>query len=554
MRNVRAGLALSLALVAGLSTVTSAEETRQEVAGKVFDRGGRWRFWFGDGYRKAWTTPVELPVLDLHTEAGGLKPLREVGALETVGLALAGANGSSFTFRKLMKQPERTIPKDWLGSEIEVIVHDQTAAAHPAATAIVGSLARSVGIPFYASRVMVMPDDPLLGKFRESFANTVGTFDEYPMPGYQGLTQIISTDDLWKKWLEGGPENRVDSRAFVKARLFDTVVGNWDRHQGQWRWARFPDKPLWVPMPEDADQALTRYEGVVIDAGRTMIPRFMRYSGEYPGRLEGLTANNADVTRWFPAEVEWPVWEEVARELTAQMTDAAIDEAMHQMPAKWYAIDGAEMTKELKQRRDGLQAFARKFYLHLADRVEVRGTDRDDLATIEHFADGSLDVTLAPSNADGSAGATYYHRRFSPKETKEVRVYLYGGNDHLVTSGPKKGDITLRVLGGKGNDVLDDSKSGGADIRDSEGNEQLRARDRARAWKEARGRTPRPRPTGPGSSRAPTATGRRRCSRPIGNRTRPSSWGAASRARAGASASTRGRTCRAPTSSFPPAT
>ena len=140
------------------------------------------------------------------------------------------------------------------------------------------------------------------------------------------------------------------------------------------------------------------------------------------------------------------------------------------MPAKWYAIDGAVMTKELKQRRDGLQAFARRFYLHLADRVEVRGTDRDDLATIQHLADGSLDVTLAPLSADGSAGASYYHRRFSPKETKEVRVYLYAGNDHLVTSGPKKGDITLRVLGGRGNDALDDSKSGGADIRDSEGN------------------------------------------------------------------------------------
>ena len=44
------------------------------VAGKEFDRGGKWRYWFGDGYRKAWTTPVVLPVLDLSTEAGGLSP------------------------------------------------------------------------------------------------------------------------------------------------------------------------------------------------------------------------------------------------------------------------------------------------------------------------------------------------------------------------------------------------------------------------------------------------------------------------------------------------
>ena len=93
----------------------------------------------------------------------------------------------------------------------------------------------------------------------------------------------------------------------------------------------------------------------------------MRYSGEYPKRIEGLTTNNYDVTRWLLADVEWPVYEEVARELAAQMTDAVIDEAMHQMPPEWYAIDGAQMTKDLRQRRDGIVAYSRKFYLHLAD-------------------------------------------------------------------------------------------------------------------------------------------------------------------------------------------
>ena len=164
----------------------------------------------------------------------------------------------------------------------------------------------------------------------------------------------MSSFDLWQKWREGGPENRVDSRAFLKARLFDLVVGNWDRHQGQWRWARIPGRPLWVPLPEDADQAFTRYEGKAMGAVRSVVPRFMRYSGEYPKRIEGLTTNNYDVTRWLLADVEWPVYEEVARELAAQMTDAAIDEAMHQMPPEWYAIDGAQMTKDLRQRRDGI--------------------------------------------------------------------------------------------------------------------------------------------------------------------------------------------------------
>jgi hypothetical protein len=444
-------------------------ETRTIVAGPEFDRSGKWRYWFGDGYRKAWTTPAALPVLDLATEAGGLTPLRQVGGFQTEGLAMKGANSRGYTFRKLEKHPERVLPKEWQDSELRAIAIDQTAAAHPAATAIVGSLAQSVGILFYGSRLAVMPDDPALGKFRQTFGGTVGTFDEYPTPGYRGITEVVSTFDLWKKWREGGPENRVDSRAFLKARLFDLVVGNWDRHQAQWRWARIPGQPRWEPLPEDADQAFTRYEGKAMGFVRSVVPRFMRYSGRYPKRIEGLTTNNYDVTRWLLADVEWPTFEEVARELAAQMTDAAIDEAIHQMPPEWYAIDGAQMTKDLRERRDGIVGYARKFYLHLADRVDVRGSDRDDLASVVHADDGSLQLTLAPLNADGTGGTPYYERRFSPKETQEIRLYLLGGNDRVVASGPRQGGIHVRVLGGAGNDVVDDAQSGGLDVQDAQG-------------------------------------------------------------------------------------
>ena len=467
-RKLRAGFAISLTLVTGLSTAVSAE-TRKVVAGEVFDRGGKWRFWFGDGYRKAWTTPVDVPVLDLKAEAGGLTPLRQIGGFQTEGLAMKGADGRGYTFRKLEKHPERVLPKEWQDSELRAVAIDQTSAAHPASTVIIGALAQSVGILFYGSRLAVMPDDPALGEFRKTFGGTVGTLDEYITPGYKGITQIVSSFELWKKWREGGAENRVDSRAFLKARLFDLVVGNWDRHQAQWRWARIPGQPLWVPLPEDADQAFTRYEGKAIGAARTVIPRFMRYSGEYPKRIEGLTTNNYDVTRWLLADVEWPAFQETAGELKAQMTDAAIDEAMRRMPPEWYAVDGAQMTKDLRQRRDGIVEYARKFYLHLTDRVDVRGSDGADLASVRHLEDGALQLTLSPLGADGSAGAAYYQRRFSPKETEEIRLYLLGGNDRLVTTGVRKGGIQLRVLGGAGDDTLDDSQSGGADIQDAQG-------------------------------------------------------------------------------------
>jgi hypothetical protein len=500
---------VSCLLAACLFTGASlaASDTQTIVAGKEFDRGGKWRYWFGNGYRKAWTTPAALPVLDLSTEAGGLVPLRQIGGFQTEGLAMKGADGRGYTFRKLQKHPERVLPKEWQDSELKAIAVDQTAAAHPAATAIVGSLARAVGIRFYGSRLAVMPDDPALGEFRKTFGGTVGTFDEYITPGYDGITEIVSSFELWTRWREGGPENRVDSRAFLKARLFDLVVGNWDRHQGQWRWARVPGQTRWEPLPEDADQAFTRYGGRAIAAARNVVPRFMRYEGEYPKRIEGLTTNNYDVTRWLLADVEWPVFEEVARELAAQMTDAVIDEAMRQMPPEWYALDGAQMTRDLRQRRDGIVGYARKFYLHLADRVDVRGSDQADLARVQHEADGSLELTLSPLGADGAAGAPYYTRRFSPKETQEIRLYMLGGNDRVVASGPRKGGIHVRVLGGAGSDTVDDSQTGGSTSRTAAATTWSSA-GRERRSGRASGRTPGPRRTGPGSSRATTATGR----------------------------------------------
>jgi hypothetical protein len=464
-----AGAGVAWAEEAGRGSADAGPETRTVVAGKEFDRGGKWRFWFGEGYRKAWATPVQLPVLDLATERGGLTPLRQVGGFQTEGLALRGGDGHGYTFRKLEKHPERVLPKEWQDSELRAVAVDQTSAAHPAATVIVGSLARSVGIPFYASRLAVMPDDPALGQFRETFGGAVGTFDEYLGPGTRGITEVLSTFELWAKWKEDGAKNRVDTRAFLKARLFDLVVGNWDRHQGQWRWARLSDPSVWVPLPEDADQAFTRYEGKAMGAVRKVVPRFMRYSGEYPGRIEGLTTNNYDVTRWLLAGLEWPVFEEVARELAGQMTDAVVDEAMRQMPPEWYAVDGEQMTKDLRQRRDGIVAYAREFYEHLASPVDVRGTDQADLAAVQHLGDGTVRLTLAPLGPNGAGGAPYYDRRFSPKETREIRLYLLGGDDQVVATGANRGGIHLRVLAGDGNDTVDDSQSGGLHVQDPHG-------------------------------------------------------------------------------------
>lgn len=442
-------------------------ETRRVVAGAQYAAGGFHQYWFGKGYRDLWTTPVDLTVLDLRAEAGGLTVVRQVGGMETPGLAFRGADGRAYTFRNLIKEPERILPPEWRDTVPAAIFRDQMSAGHPAAAPIFSHVARSVGLIYEESRLVVMPDDPALGPFRRTFGNQVGTFDTYPLPGSDGITEIVSSKDLWGKWLEG-PQNRVDSRQFLKARLLDLATGNWDRHRNQWRWARVQGRASWQPVPEDPDQCFSRYGGVAVGVVRKLQPKLMEYTGEYPGRIEGLTYNNGDVNRWLLSDLEWPVYEEVARELQSQLTDALIDEALRRAPPEWYEMRGAEMAAAFRKRRDGILAYARTFYLHLADRVDVRGSNTDDVARVTREADGALLVALSALGAGGAEGDPYFRRRFVPAETREVRIYLHGGNDRLVKTG-EGGDITVRVLGGPGDDALDDSSSGRADLRDSEG-------------------------------------------------------------------------------------
>ena len=270
-----------------LASAAGAQETKVVAVGPQYAAGGAQRFWFGEGYRDLWTTPVELPVLDLKTTAGGLTPVRVVGQAQSVGLAMRGADGKAYTFRSLHKHPERMLPEMWRDRWPAKIAQDQTSGTHPGAALVQAALAEAAGVPFTNPRIVIMPDDPALGEFRKQFANEIGTFDEFPLagpdktPGYMGATEIVSSEEMWNRWLQG-PENRVDSRALLRARVVDLWTDNYDRHRGQWRWMSIPGTPLWQPVPEDPDFVLVRHDGVIGAGIRARVPDFLAFSAEVP--------------------------------------------------------------------------------------------------------------------------------------------------------------------------------------------------------------------------------------------------------------------------------
>lgn len=139
-RDKKQAIVLPLVLVISsllLSWTTSAKETRTVIAGKHYKASIFHQFWLGKDYRDLWTTPIELEVLDLHSFAGGLRPVMQVGSMQTLGLALKGADGRDYTFRSIDKDPTRFLPESFMGTLTARVVQDQTAAIHPAGAVIV---------------------------------------------------------------------------------------------------------------------------------------------------------------------------------------------------------------------------------------------------------------------------------------------------------------------------------------------------------------------------------------------------------------------------------
>jgi hypothetical protein len=442
--------------------------------GPAYDASGLHRFFFGDHYRDLWTTPIRVELLDLHHFAGGLTPLKRGGGQQTRSLRFNGADGRQYQFRSLDKDPSPLLPEALRRTLARRILQDQISAGHPGAALVVSPLLEAAGVLHAKPQLRVMPDDPVLGEFRAEFGGMLGTIEERPRgekddrPGFADATTVENTVELFER-LEKDQDERVDTRAYLSARLVDLFLGDWDRHQDQWSWARLGagDGVPWTPIPRDRDQAFARFDGALLDLARLSYPQLVEFSPSYPGML-GLTWTARVVDRRLLTGLEWPVWDSVATALRERLTDDVIQDAVGRLPAEMRARNAAWLAAALEQRRNRLGQAARRFYELLAGEVEVYGSDEAELVEIARESGRALDVTVYP--AHGSRETPLFHRRFDGADTREVRLYLEGGNDTVLVTGAGGGTPLVRVIGGGGDDrVLDSSRAGRIRLYDSKG-------------------------------------------------------------------------------------
>ena len=311
---------------------------------------------------------------------------------------------------------------------------------------------------------MVVPNHPRLGPVGDEFAGLLVFFEEFPQDGtdgragFAGAIEIADTETLFKL-LDQDSKHRVDAQGFLKARLVDLIVGDRDRKHGNWLWARFDggQRYTWRPISLNHDQAFIRVDGFLRGKLRLYNPRLVAFGEDYSS-IDGLTRSARDLDRRFLVGIDKPTWDSLVSDVQRRLTDSVIDAAAQRLPPEHHRLVGANLARTLKRRRDRLRHASDRLYKIVSSYADVHASDQPDLAVVDRMADDQVEIRLL-SRTQGPAGTPYFRRTFNRRETREIRLYLLGGQDQAEVRGTSKSGITVRIVGGAGVDELISSAS-----------------------------------------------------------------------------------------------
>jgi hypothetical protein len=416
---------------------------------------------WGKNRRAEWAAEVKVPVLYLDKKYGGLKPYATGGGNESKTLRLLSSDGHEYTLRSINKSREDVVPPNLRNTIMEEIINDQLSSSYPYGSFAVAEMQEAAGIPHTLPLLVYVPKQAALDTFNERFGEDLYLFEQRLDGDWSGAPNLgfkdfKSTANVIDKLLEKN-KNVADQQAFIKARLFDMLIADWDRHEDNWRWGKkdIGDVNLYVPVPRDRDQAFYTHNGSLIDRVLPMAGlSFMHNFDSVPGTMQSLNHEERYMDRFFSNQMNRQDWENAARNLQAALTDAVIERSIRQLPPEIYAISGEELVAKLKGRRSHLVEMATSYYLFIAEEVEIIGSGDREYFEVNNSNSGETEVSVYRVNKRSEREATpYYKRNFVSRETSEIRLFGISNEDIFQVQGTSPG-ITVRIIGGPDRDSV----------------------------------------------------------------------------------------------------
>lgn len=435
-------------------------------------KGNLYKKLWGERYRDAFSTKVIAPTVNLDTLFGGLTPIRKGGGHQSKSLRLEDNYGREYVMRALRKNAvqylqavafkDQYIEGQFNDTYTEGLLLDVFTGAHPYAPFTIGTLSNAVGVYHTNPVLYFIPKQNALGQFNDEFGDELYMIEERPADRHRKLAsfgfsnKIISTNDMLLK-LRKNENHKVDEASYIRARLFDMLIGDWDRHEDQWRWAIFKEeeKTIYRPIPRDRDQAFSiMADGALLSFATKVVPG-LRLMQSYDKELKS--------TKWFNLEpypldvalineADRSLWDNQVKHIVINLSNEIIDKAFTYFPDEVYDETIQDIKRKLIGRRANLQKISDEYYKQINKFAVIKGTDKDDWFDVERLPNGNTKVTGYRIKKE-EKGPIFHQRTYNRNETKEIWIYGLDDKDTFEIIGNGDKLIPVRLIGGQNNDT-----------------------------------------------------------------------------------------------------
>ena len=416
---------------------------------------------WGQNRRTEWATPVLVPITMLDTIYGGLKVDEIGGGNETRSLRLKSSKDKEYALRSIRKSRKDVVPPGSENTFVEDIIDDAISSSHPYGAFALPYMLEKAGIYHAEPKLIYVPRQKTLDTLNDRFGNDLYMIEQRPDGDWTeadnlgNFKEYSNTEDLIEKLLEEN-DHRPDQYTYIKARLFDMMIGDWDRHEDNWRWGKkeSDETKIYVPVPRDRDQVFYTIQGflskqVVKAAALT----YMQHFDHKVGNMKAFNWEQRYLDRFFTNELEFEDWMKAAKSLQESITDEVIIESVKGLPPEIYSVSGQELIEKLKSRREQLPDIVRDYYPFIAEEVEITGTEDREYFEVKRLDSGKLALSVYRIKKSGEKeNKPYYQRNFIPSETKEIRLFGIKEEDIFMIEGSDK--IITRVIGGPDKDSI----------------------------------------------------------------------------------------------------
>lgn len=445
------------------ATIYSKEETTKSNFYK--------KLW-GERYRDDYSRPITANTVNLDTLFGGLIPVRKGGGVQSNTLRLQAKDGREYVMRALRKSATRYIQSmvfrdefvgdDFKDTAAEELISDVFTGAHPYAPFVMAELSDAVSLLHTNPVVYYVPKQSALYPYNDEFGDELYMIEEHAGDGHGDTesfgfsNELISSLDLLNE-LREDEDIVIDERMYIRARIFDMLIGDWDRHDDQWRWAKTKreGKTVYLPMPRDRDQVFSvMNDGWMLQLATTLIPSAKLLRG-YDDDIKSVKWFN---TEPYPLDVALiresnkAVWDAETQTIIDNITDEVIENAFKTLPEETQGANIEKIKETLKARRSNLNAISDRYYYYLQKYAVITGTDKDDWFDIERLPNGETKVTGYRIKS-GEKADIFHEHTYTKKTTKEIWIYALDDKDVFHTYGDGNKLITVRLIGGQNNDT-----------------------------------------------------------------------------------------------------